>query len=675
MSEVIWGKTMEQLKEQLPVNEELKHKLHQSLLRKRRQGRIWRGVIAGITAASLLFGGIVLKPWEQELHVSAASLHVASQFVVTQQLGRENSVSVAQHGDTTYFAVEKEGIYAQTDNGLKLLLSGGAESVAVSPDGRELAYVQNGDVHVYDVKRNETRLLLRADEEGENREVGYTSPTWSQDGKRIAVVRLTENRDEAGKGDGEREGDTVNLFEADGKIDSGDQLGTERRVKTGDQIGTEGKAETGDQLGAEDKAVAGEMLEVEVKSGATRLLGVGASPSYVPGQRALLFEREGAILSLNLKSGEERKLAEGRYPSVSPDGEYVAFVVARGNPAMEDLWIAEIDFTTRKILIENQLAEAWDRATGSPIEGEQQAQFTVDQPVWNQDGGSLLVYKTFYTNEEWRKLVRLEVTEKESTPEEIVASSIAALIYRDEEYAHSFFSYDPGYLKGTSPRQVGYSILSSGVEEGLSYVDAETYLSYADPYYAIQKTRYYLSKGELGYRINDMRDLSYTEISMWDGSVYLSVDGVREEEPLFKLSELPEADGCRNNGIDNLVYRESEQTLWLTLKREKEGQTSLSLISYDLMERKWTEWSSYDEARSHMLLVAEDGEYVSMDLTMNGRAEVVVYDVLGRRDSLLSKRIEGIPPDDVHTRFWKDGALVYFAEVGGRDLLLTFDPK
>jgi hypothetical protein len=154
----------------------------------------------------------------------------------------------------------------------------------------------------------------------------------------------------------------------------------------------------------------------------------------------------------------------------------------------------------------------------------------------------------------------------------------------------------------------------------------------------------------------------------------------------LKSSELPKADGWSNNGLDSLYYRESDKTLWLTLKREKEGQSALSLISYDFTKKQWTEWSSYDNARSHMLLV-DDGGHVSIDLTMyekadfnggieiDGRAEVAVYDVLKRQETLLSKGIEGIPPDDVNTRFWKNGVLVYYAEVGGRDVFLSYNAR
>ncbi|OBR67607.1 hypothetical protein A7K91_22255 [Paenibacillus oryzae] len=645
MSEVMWEQTMEQLKEQLPVNEELKRKLHASLLRKRRQGRIWRGALAGITAAALLLGSFVIKPWEREAHVLAASLHIASQFTLSQQLGKENSVAVAEFGDVRYYAVEEEGIYAQYNNGLELLVPGGAEAVAVSPDGGKLAYTRGGNVYVYDLKQNQNHLLLKSEGAGK-----YLSPVWSPSGERIAVVKLADDKREAGIGQGEEEkSDVLNQPETAGK------------------------------------SAVGDIMEVEVKDGKAHLFSVGSSPSYVSGQRTLVFEREGAIMSINLKTKEERKLAEGSYPSVSPDGNYVAFVVTRGNPAMEELWIADIDFQTRKRLIENQLADAWDRNTGEIIEGKQQARFTLEQPVWSGNSSSMLVYKTFHTNDEYKKLVRLEVTDQEPTPEDIVAGSIEALIYRDEEYAHSFFSYDPGYLKGTSPRQIGYSIIDSGEKEGVRYVDAETYLSYSDPYMAIQKTRYFLSEGEMGYRIDDMLDLSYTELSVWDDGIYRSIEGVREEEPLLKTSDLPQADGWSNAGVDSLNYRESDKTLWLTLKREKEGQSALSLISYDFTKQQWTEWSSYENARSHMLLVDDDGGHVSMDLTLyekahfndgeeaDSRTEVVVYDVLKRQDTLLSKGIEGIPPDDVNTRFWKNGVLVYYAEAGGRDVFLSYN--
>ncbi|NLC69570.1 MAG: hypothetical protein GX754_12490 [Clostridiaceae bacterium] len=67
----------------------------------------------------------------------------------------------------------------------------------------------------------------------------------------------------------------------------------------------------------------------------------------------------------------------------------------------------------------------------------------------------------------------------------------------------------PGLLTVSNPRYTGFKVLERGSNhEGVEYADAEAYLSYtANPYYAIERSRYYLSLWKNGYIIDNIEPL------------------------------------------------------------------------------------------------------------------------------------------------------------------------
>jgi len=607
---------MEDFKSKLPVNEQLKAELRQSFnqrsVPRRRSRRIWAGAAALIFC--LVIAGNIWFNNSSVPRVEAATLHFNHSFSLLEQLGEENSSGMAEYGGTVYLPLKDRGLYAYDKKGLYPLIAGNIEFVRVSPSGKELVYVEDGSLRIYEIDSKSSRNLLMKASTQERME----TPAWSPDGTNILFVQ---------KGTGDQE--------------------AESRI-----------------------------MELELKSNSVKEIAIGTYPSYMADQKSILFERDNNIMSKSLGNGQETVLDSGRYPAISNDGAYIAYIKkSQGEPALEDIWVADSDFRTSKQVSHNSLAEAWDPDTGQLIEGEQQPRYTFEEPVWSHDSRQLFVYKVFHTNVVWKKLMQFEVSGKMAGPEEVVAGSIQALIYRDEDFAHSFFSYDPGYLKGTSPRQVGYKILDSGQENGKTYVDANTYLSYSDPYYEIQSTRYWLSKGDRGYLIDDMEELKSQVVTISNGEVTRAADNAASQI-IFALKDMPVSGDWTNGNIYSLVYEETTGDVYFTLNRQKQQQSRMDLLKYESGTGKFAELTSLGEAdATHLMIMDPEQSYVAVEMLMNGKEDTVVYDIKRQKKQVLSEVVLGAAIESVHTRFWMDGQLIYFSHMEGRDVFLQYDPE
>jgi len=607
---------MEDFKSKLPVNEQLKAELRRTFIQRpvrRRSRRIWAGGAVALILGLVIAGNM----WFNNSSVpraEAATLHFSHSFSLLEQLGEENSSGMAEYGGTVYLPLKDRGLYAYDKKGLYPLIAGNIEFVRVSPSGKELVYIEDGSLRLYEIDSKSSRNLLMRASSQERME----TPAWSPDGTKILFVQK----------------------------------------KTGDH------------------EVTSRVMELELKNNSVSEITVGAYPSYRADQKSILFERDNKIMSKNLDNGQETVLDSGRYPAISNDGAYIAYIkTSQGEPALEDIWVADSDFRTSKQVSHNSLADAWDPNTGQLIEGEQQPRYTFEEPVWSSDSRQLFVYKVFHTNVVWKKLMQFEVSDKMAGPEEVVAGSIQALIYRDEDFAHSFFSYDPGYLKGTSPRQVGYRITNSGQENGKTYVDANTYLSYSDPYYEIQSTRYWLSKGDRGYLIDAMEELNNQVITVSKGQVTRTTDNDASQF-IFALKDLPVEGGWANGDIYSLVYEETTGDIYFTLNRQKQHQSRMDLLKYESGTKKFAEITSLGEAdTTHLMIMDSEQRYVAVEMLINGKEDVVVYDLKRQQKQVLSEVVLGSDIESVHTRFWKDGQLIYFTHMEGRDVFLQYDPE
>lgn len=222
---------------------------------------------------------------------------------------------------------------------------------AWSPDGRRLAFVRNGALHV-----------VRADGAGLRRVTAGASPAWSPDGERLVFSR--------------RVGSATDLYvvRADGR-------GLRRLTRTAAN-------ETEPEWSPEGKVIAfvrsratsgAHIYVVRPQGGAPRRVTSGAvedsSPSWSPDSRQLAFVRDDESLGVSrvflttLDGKRPRPLVDELEldpaatfeagPSWSPDGKRIVFV--RGARLYSDLYIARADGSFLRRMTNNAIDQVTDR--------------------------------------------------------------------------------------------------------------------------------------------------------------------------------------------------------------------------------------------------------------------------------------------------------------------------
>ena len=647
-----WEEVVEQLKQGLPVNQELKRTLRAQLLGEEKieanhltnqlassghgrhqDGRYWKWGLVVVAAASIVLT-LLWNIKEKENQVLASSLHLFDQYSLQQQLGNEQSEGMAEYNGIVYLPMNKEGLFQLDNTKLTKLIDGNINYVRVSPNGEQLIYVEQDQLHLYSIKNGKSQLLLT--QEKGNGLGRLSTPAWSEDGQQLLFV-------------------------------SSESTGNNEQKN--------------------------EIMRMTIADKQWKKITSGISPNFVAGQEGIFFERNKQIIYLDLDTKEERVLDSGQMPAVSNDGNYVAYIKATGNPELQDLWIADSNFKTKKQITSNQVMDyAFDPKTGDSIEGKQQARYTLDQPVWSNEDNRLYVYKVFHTNVTWRKLTRLQLSTVKLTAGDIVGSSIAALIYRDEEYAHSFFSFDPGYLKGTNPRQVGYRIRNSKQQGDKTIVEADTYLANADPYYQVEKQRYTVVDTPTGYKISALESLGWLEINDQKDGIYLtkyapgennvvssnSNDVPKENTLLLLHTDIPQQQGWKNGSISSLQYNEQQQQLFLTMHRTRGGDTKIVLFDYNLHNKdfkEYTIWQGKGSGRSVLLQINNDQSYAAVNIEFEKeQGDLIIADLATGRTASMASYTNQIGYSLV-PRYWNNNNYVFYWQNEVRALFYTYDPQ
>ncbi|WP_233699470.1 hypothetical protein [Paenibacillus profundus] len=290
------------------------------------------------------------------------------------------------------------------------------------------------------------------------------------------------------------------------------------------------------------------------------------------------------------------------------------------------------------------------------------------------------MYQVTETNSTRRQLVRYMLSAHELAPEQVVGRAIEALIYRDERYAHSFFRYDPGYLKGTSPRQVGYTILNKSVDsKGKAVVAAAIDYSYQDPYYAVEKKQFTLTKSKDGYKIDEMKEMGSIRIADWSGEIVTTTEADQKGDLIFKLEQVPQDDGWKNEGFANLVYRESAsgKKIWFLVKQRQGEQSRLRLMSYDWNQGSFEKFGWLAGAEhSSMMILDGNGERAAIDVTReDNRADIAILSIDGTDTApvYLSDKLQGPNYEEMGTRLWDGSMLSFYIAVDGRDFFFKYN--
>ncbi|HEY9060747.1 MAG TPA: hypothetical protein VIO64_09635 [Pseudobacteroides sp.] len=628
MNEKFIEKQLKDMKNQIPMNKDLKKELRYNFSNKKTLK--WKIPAAAVLAAAvfLITAMYMMQPDSLITKVNAASLKILSQVSFADIEGA--SGDPAEYNGTLYILVFGKGVYSHDSSGFHKIFDADASSMNISHDGKRLAF-SDGNLKIFDIAERKETVLLKSDDF-----TYYEQPSWCPDGRHIIFVKKV--------------------------------------IAPRETHGFEVK-----QL---------DIYEIELESKKINKLAEGSSPSYVKNHEAIIFEKENKVISKNLKDKTEKVVDSGRFPSVSPDGEYVAYVKTQRKESkisqnvseaenIDDIWVSDINLQTKKRITSNFVnpqeisnAETIKNTSKLPTSIEKNGLYSYFNPKWSSDSKNLYVLKDNNVAQNM-KLMRISFTDKKLTAEDTVRSFMQALVTRDEEFAKSLMKNPPSIMTVSNPHPVGYRILGSGQENGRDYVDAEIYSAYtAQPDFYFGKERYYLSPTPYGYMIDEVTGKSgggTVRVSKDDKSVILQ----RESElVLFNIKDIP-TDYLPQGKyrLASLALSEQNNTLIFTIQalQDASQKSSVKVLSYNI---NTSEFKMIDDIKNigekgnvgiASLVIDPSSNHAAVDLFSEDDPEfktsVFVYDLSNNQKTDIKSLLKNTNPYAIHTRFWDEDGL------------------
>lgn len=645
----------QKIKEEMPVNTELKKTLRQNFIKPRKNAWAKRLSIFAAAAVILvaLFSSYLLTPESVIQKANAASLRI-SNFLSFVEIAMGEGIGVSEYQGTVYVPVPDKGVYTYNESGFKKILGKEmAGFVRVSQDGTKLAISSSGSVSIYDLNKKTLQKVLQYDEK---QSVYYEEPSWSPDGKRIIYTKAV--------------------------------------FKPGQTHG----------FTRED-----EIYVLDLETMRSTKLANGSHAVMTKDGKGILFEKGQKIVFKDLKSEVEKILDSGRFPSISPDGNYVAYIknevnerevapYAKVTETISNVWIADaVDFKTKKRVTSNFPKQFMDvnqwvktlKPSTVPQVLQFSGQYDYYEPVWSSTSQSLYVVRNL--NEEsggGMKLVRIDFSTEKPSPHDVVRKFLQALVVRDDDFAKSLMKNPPEILTVSNPHNVGYKVVGSGKEGSKIYVDAEIYSAYtANPAYYYSRARFWLSEKENGYIIDKADFKDKLDVIADDGKGEVSITQNQSKTVLFSNADIPASYMFKGEQrFASLAYNKKSDTLFFTLQALQEvGQnSSVRLLSYNLKTKEFrllTDVSRIDNFINigvANLVVDSEGKYAALDLFSDDdkafNSHTYVYDVEnGKGINMSSLFADGV--ESVHTAFWEDAYLVLEAKADDQTMRYKYNPE
>ncbi|HEX3028742.1 MAG TPA: hypothetical protein VHT34_05465 [Clostridia bacterium] len=642
-------KQLKKLRKDIVINNDLKYKLRCEFNSRRRFG--W-GIPTTVTAAVLCIVLMVylLIPDNFVEKVNAASLKVINQASFVD-IGIGSSIDSCEYEGIIYTSVFDKGIYKYDSKGYHKIYDKDTNGLSISPDGKSLAF-SDGGLKIMDISGGKVSELMKSDDF-----TYYEDPSWSSDGKYLIYVK---------------------------KI-----------IAPKETHGFDVKESA--------------IMQMELKTKSTEKLAEGNVPSFVNGQKAIVFEMDNKIIIRDLKKETNKTIDEGRFPSVSPNGEYVAYVKTekKVEKAAENLsytenvdnvWISDTNLETKRRVTGNYAVKEDKNALDTmqkndklPINVVKSGVYSFYNTSWSSDSNSIYVLKNKNVEGAGMRLEKISFSEYEIAPRDTVRNFLQALVLRDDDYASSLMVDQPPILIASNPHPVGYKIIRSRNENSLVYVDAETYSAYtAQPLYSISRARYCLKKGDDGYRIINIKDLGGIRVSCSEGISTQGEDGSmviekgKHKKLLFKESEIPKKFLPEGDfRLASLSYDDQTGTLLFTIQ-VLQDKGYVRIIGYDV---KSGSFKLIDDIKMlngkynigvENLVISPDGKYASIDLFSDddpaSKSYVLVYNLDDSKAIEPAGLLKDTRMDSAHTEFWDQEYLVLEMSSSGQTMRYIYDP-
>lgn len=414
-----------------------------------------------------------------------------------------------------------------------------------------------------------------------------------------------------------------------------------------------------------------EIVEINLNTMKEKIVTKGSNPTFVEKERKLIFQRESQIFIKDIKKGDESLVDKGIDPALSADGAYIAYL--KNSNGFDDVWIKDLNLETEKKVTTN---------VPPRFENVKQGLYQYTIPIWSSNERSLYVLKQRQNDPNASiQIMKISLNEKAISAEETVERYLQALIVRDDDYAKSMMEQPPEFLTYSNPHQIGYDVISSKEENGITNVTANVYWTYtANPYYKVGTYQFILKQENDRFIIQNVTETGNVEVTSADFSneLFLVKDGGNKER-LFSLTDIPKEFVQTNSvRISSLVISHDEKNVIFSLQEmaEKvEEPAGVAILKYDRDQKAYTEIARLEPKNKNEALVVEQ---ISLDST----GQYLIADVFSELgfvpDTYLFDVKKGTKIEQFtgsHSLFWQGQKLMLQVMDENQSMLYEYIPE
>lgn len=174
---------------QIPIDNEFKKSLRKSFESKKRVKRKFKSkALFGIVTAAILFLAFLMTNL-QSRNVNANELMITNAISFVD-IAQGDIIALEHQQNNLYVAVEEEGIFKSTENGLEKIAGVKADSISVNTKETKLLFSNKGTIYIYDLNTDQQTILLES-----KGNINYSIPVWKNNNE-IYFIKQTETENQ-----------------------------------------------------------------------------------------------------------------------------------------------------------------------------------------------------------------------------------------------------------------------------------------------------------------------------------------------------------------------------------------------------------------------------------------------------------------------------------------------